>query len=199
MIPRAMTLRLEDLLTMKSADLHALVARAAPLDVDAVADHSYTGIDLSMPGWFHAMMWKSFRKTFYRDPRTGVVRGWNVKVEQTGWDRPPAPKHDRAGKPLTFGHYELRSAEGLSFPRGWKGSHYLDYRVAGNPLTDFPARAGYCPLVAVNPGQNDLLLGWEIFNLGGLLVPLPDYWVLVREGPLAPEDIVPRPDGGRSP
>jgi len=194
MIAGAMTLRLEDLLGMKSEALHAIVHRAAPFDPEALDNTSYTGIDLSMPGWFHKLMWKSFRKTFYRDPHTGTLRGWNVKVAQTGWDTPPAPKRDRQGRALTFGHYEVRDATGLAFPRGWKGAHYLDYRFAGNPLTDFPARAGYCPLVAVNPGDSDLLLGWEIFNVGGVMIPLPDYWVLVREGPLAQADVLPRPD-----
>lgn len=190
-----MAISLDDLLAMPSTEVHAIVERAAPLDLDAIADTSYTGIDLSMPAFFHRLFWKSFRKTFHRDPSTGRIRGWNVKVEQTGWDAPPAPKRDRRGRPLTFGHYEVRSAEGLSFPRGWTGAHYLDYRVAGNRFLDFPARAGYCPLVSVNPGDSELLLGWEVFNLGGLLVPLNDYWVLKREGPLAPEDVVPRPDG----
>lgn len=190
-----MTLCLDDLLAMKNADLWEIVARGAPVPADAVADSTYTGIDLSMPGWFHALMWKSFRKTFHRDPATGVIRGWNVKVEQTGWATPPAPKRDRRGVPLTFGHYELRDAAGLRFPRGWSGGTYLDYRFAGNLAFDWPARAGYCPLVCVNPGDPTLLLGWEVFNVSGLQVPLDDYWVLVREGALAPEDVVPRPRG----
>jgi hypothetical protein len=190
-----MTLRLDDLLAMKSDDLHAIVARGAPLDLDALADTTYTGIDLSMPAVFHKLFWKTFRKTFHRDPRTAVLRGWNVKVAQTGWHTPPEPLRDGQGRARTFGHYEVRPAAGLPFPRGWQGGHYLDYRVAGNTFADFPARAGYCPLVAVNPGAYDLLLGWEVFNVGGVMVPLADYWLLVREGPLAPGDVVPRPDG----
>ena len=189
-----MTTTLDDLLRASSADLFAVVRAAHPLDLDAIGDATYTGIDLSMPGWFHKLMWKSFRKTFYRDPVTGVHRGWNVKVEQVGWDTPPPPKRDRSGRSLSFGHYEVRSARGLTFPRGWQGEHYLDYRQAGNAWYDFPANAGYCPLVAVNPGDMTLLLGWEIFKVGGITIPLPDYWVLVREGPLRAEDIVPRPD-----
>lgn len=186
---------LDQLLSMTGDDLFEIVRRGAPLDLDAIADTTYTGIDLSMPAWFHRLMWKSFRKTFHRDPGSGVVRGWNVKVEQTGWDSPPAPKRDSRGRPLTFGHYEVRSAAGLKFPRGWSGGHYLDYRFAGNTFFDFPARAGYCPLVSVNPGDSELLLGWEVFNVAGVQVPIRDFWALKREGPLAPEDVVPRPDG----
>lgn len=189
-----MTITLDDLLAMSNDDLFAIVQRGTPLDLQALADTSYTGVDLSMPEIFHRLMWKTFRKTFHHDPARGVLRGWNVKVEQTGWDTPPAPKRDRHGQPLTFGHYEVRPADGLRFPRGWQGGHYLDYRVAGNRFMDFPARIGYCPLVAVTPGSSALLLGWEVFNLGGMRVPLRDFWALRLEGPLAPEDIVPRPD-----
>jgi hypothetical protein len=190
-----MALSLDEVLELSQADLRAIVLQAAPLDLDAVADSTYTGIDLSMPSWFHKLMWKSFRKTFYRDPDTGIVRGWNVRVEQSGWETPPAPLRNRSGAPITFGHYELRSAAGVSFPGGWNGAHYLDYRTAGNRAWDVPARWGTCPLVAVNEGNSDLLLGWEIFTIAGARVPLPDFWLLRREGDIRAEDVVPRPDG----
>jgi hypothetical protein len=190
-----MATTLEDLLSMSNAERFEIVRRAAPLDLEAIADTTYTGVDLSMPALFHRLFWRSFRKTFHRDPVSGRLRGWNVKVEQTGWDRPPAPKRDRRGVALSFGHYEVCSASGLRFPRGWTGEHYLDYRVAGNRFGDLPSRAGYCPLVSVNPSDSDLLLGWEVFNFGGVLVPLNDFWALKREGPIAPGDILPRPDG----
>jgi hypothetical protein len=31
--------------------------------------------------------------------------------------------------------------------------------------------------------------------VAGLKIPLNDFWVLKREGPLAPADIMPRPNG----
>lgn len=193
-----MPLCLSDLRSMSQDELFALIHRAAPFDPTAIEDSTYTGIDLSMPAWFHRLAWRYFRKTFHRDRGTGALRGWNVRVEQTGAETPPAPLRDRRGRPRTFGHYEVRSAVGRSFPRGWRGAHYLDYAVAGNAWLDWPARAGYCPLVAVNPGSVDLLLGWEVFQVLGLSVPLPDVWVLKREGSLAAADVVPRPDGARA-
>ena len=185
---------LDDLLSMSNDALFDIVMQGAPLDLDALADTAYTGIDLSMPELFHRLMWKTFRKTFHRDPERGVLRGWNVKVEQTGWSEPPLPKRDRRGDALTFGHYEVREAKGQRFPRGWQGGHYLDYRHAGNLRSDFPARAGFCPLVSVNPGSAELLLGWEVFKVGSALIPIRDFWLLKREGPLSAEDVLPRPD-----
>ncbi|NOY26000.1 MAG: hypothetical protein GXP62_09030 [Oligoflexia bacterium] len=187
-------LQLQDLIEMSQSERFDIMHSAHPLDLDTLADTSYTGVDLSMPPLFHRLFWRSFRKTFHRDPATGRLRGWNVKVEQTGWEQPPEPRRDAQGQALTFGHYEVRSASGLRFPRGWQGAHCLDYRAGGNRWTDFPARNGLCPLVSVNPGDCELLLGWEVFAFGSLRVPINDLWVLRREGPLDPTEIVPRPD-----
>ena len=180
-------LELWDLLAMDRRQLHSIIERAYPLDLAALEDKQYQGVDLSLPRWVNRLLWKTFRKTFHHDPQTGVLRGWNVRMEQNGIDGPRIPKR-KNGRPWTFAHYEVRSAEGLRFPRGWKGAHYLDYGVPGNP---FGENLGYTPLVAVNEGSMDLLLGWEVFKLGSLFLPLPDYWALRLEGPL--EEVVPSP------
>lgn len=180
-------LTLADLLAMDRHQLHAVIARAYPLDLGALEEKQYQGVDLSLPPFINRILWKTFRKTFHRDPQTGVLRGWNYRMEQTGIDGARVPKK-RNGRNWTFAHYEVRSAAGLRFPRGWKGAHYLDYGVPGNP---FGENLGYTPLVAVNEGSMDLLLGWEIFKLGPLFIPLPDYWALRLEGPL--EEVVPSP------
>lgn len=190
-MPSPDSLTLADLLKMDNAQLHRIIERAYPLDLDALAGKQYQGVDLSLPALVNKILWKTFRKTFHRDPGSAVVRGWNVRMEQRGIDGERVPMRGRDGKVKSFGHYQVCSAAGVAFPRGWKGTHYLDYRVAGNKPLDWPANAGFCPLVAVNEGSMDLLLGWEIFKLGPLAVPLPDYWALRLEGPL--EEVVARP------
>jgi hypothetical protein len=185
-------LTLDDLCSMDARGLHAIVTRAHPLDVEAMAGKQYLGVDLSLPAWMNRLLWKTFRKTFYRDPATGVLRGWNVRLEQRGVEGPSVPLTDRRGRALSFGHYQVRSAEGVHFPRGWRGPHYLDYGVAGNLPWD-PARFGFTPLVSVNAGSADLLLGWEVFRLGPLFVPLPDYWALRVQGPIDEVVAPPRP------
>ena len=185
-------LTVEDLLQMSRREHWEVMKRAHPFDPAALDDTQYIGVDLSLPRVMNRLLWKTFRKTFHRDPATGVLRGWNVRLEQTGWEVPTTPMTDRHGEPITFGHYEVRAASGKRFPWGWQGAHYLDYGVAGNVPLD-PARVGYCPVVAVNAGRHDLLLGWEVLKVGPALIPLPDYWALVREGPLDRVVPVPRP------
>jgi hypothetical protein len=190
MTEREMTL--EDLLAMTNRERRSIMMRALPIDLKSLDNTMFRGVDLSLPRLANMILWKTFRKTFYRDPATGILRGWNVRLEQTGWEGPGVPKRNAEGKQITFGHYHVLPAQGRRFPGGWAGPQYLDYTVAGNPWFD-PAALGYCPLVAVNEGRNDLLLGWEVFKVGPVFVPLPDFWALKLEGPL--DEVVPAPRG----
>lgn len=171
----------EELVRMDRHQLHDIIRRAHPVDPARLDGRQYQGVDLSLPPFMNKLLWKTFRKTFLRDPETGVTRGWNVRMEQGPIDGPQRPKRKADGEVWTFAHYELRSAEGLRFPWGWKGPYYLDYGAAGNVFADSLA---YTPLVAVNEGDMTLLLGWEVFKLGPFFVPLPDYWALRLEGPI---------------
>ena len=152
---------LYDLMAMDSAVLHRVLQAGHPLDPAVLAGRQYLGVDLSLPGWARKLLWHTFRKTFVSVwPGTAGdvdVRGWNVRMEQHGVDGARVPQRDRHGKPITFGHYRVRRSGELRFPR-WSGTHYLDYGSAGNPFHD-PARFGRTPLVAVNEGRQDLLLG----------------------------------------
>ncbi|MBK7156037.1 MAG: hypothetical protein IPH72_30395 [Sandaracinaceae bacterium] len=190
-----MTITLDHVLAMSGRELYDIVRRGAPLDLDALADTTYTGIDLSMPDLFHKLMWKSFRKTFHRDPDSGVLRGWNVKVEQTGWDTPPAPKRDRHGKALTFGHYHVRPAAGVRFPRGWRGGHHLDLPGGRQPRAGLPGQRRLLPAgERGTPAARSCCWAgrssrWVCVRAHQRLL------VLKREGALAPGDVVARPDG----
>ena len=186
----AAKIEFEQLLGMNKREVAEVFKNGHHINVNELSNAQYLGVDLGMPEWFHKLAWKTFRKTFYKDPATGVIRGWNVKLEQTGYDFPTTAKKNSKGEELSFGHYHLLPAAGKKFPKGWQGENYLDYGVARNPRFDVAA-LGYCPLVAVNEGSTDLLLGWEVFKIGSLFVPLDDYWVLKREGDL--KVVVPSP------
>ena len=182
-------LSFDQLQKMNAQDLHEVMLQGHPLDMEGLADTRYQGVDLSLPAIGHALLWKTFRKTFHRDPSTGLIRGWNVRLEQHGVDAVSIPLRDRRGRPRTFGHYVVAPSGGTSFPRGWRGAHHLDYGAAGNRWSDL-ARFTFSPLVAVNPGDMSLLLGWEVLRLGSRLIALPDYWALRYEGALRDEDVV---------
>jgi hypothetical protein len=183
-------LTLDDLMRMNARELRAVMDGGHALDGDVLAGRQYLGVDLSLPGWARKLLWHTFRKTFMRDEATGDVRGWNVRMEQHGVEGPRVPLTDRRGRAITFGHYRVRPAAGLRVPAGWSGTHVLDYTTAGNKRLD-PAGYACTPLVAVNEGSQDLLLGWEVLKLGPLLVPAPLFWALRHEGPL--EEIVAPP------
>lgn len=185
-------LTLHDLDRMSGPELQRIMDTGHPLDPEALVDKQYLGIDLSLPAPAHKLLWKNFRKTFHRDPATGIIRGWNVRMEQTGYepDSPRIPMMDKHGEDMSFGHYHLKSGEGVHFPNGYTCPHFLDYGCAGNTFTDL-GRLGYTPLVAVNEGSSDLLLGWEIFKVGPLFLPMKLYWGLQLDGPL--ERVVPPP------
>lgn len=181
-------IELKDLLNMNKDQVADVFRNGHPLDLNQVENNQYFGIDLGMPGWFHKYFWLTFRKTFYRDPQSGILRGWNVKLEQQGINGPRVPKKNKDGSEKTFAHYHVQSAKGLKFPKGWQGADFLNYLASPNK---FGEGTGYCPIVAINEGDMNLLLGWEVFKYGPFFVPLNDYWVLVKEGPI--ETLAPVP------
>ena len=171
----------EELLVADRRRLMELLRGGHPIDPESLDDTVYEGIALGLGRIVERLTWKKFAKTFCRDG--GHLRGWNVRLQQTGWTDPGVPMLDRKGDALTFGHYHVLPAAGRRFGKGWSGGDYLDYGVAGNTLLDV-ARFTYAPLVTVPGGNGDLLLGWEVFKLGPLRLPLPLYWALQYEGTL---------------
>lgn len=180
------------MLNMSNKDVAQVFRNGHPVNKEELINKKYLGIDLSLPPLMNKILWKTFRKTFYREPETGIIRGWNVRLEQTGWEQQTIAMKNKKGEQIAFGHYHLLHAKGKKFPKGWQGADYLDYGVAGNAPYDL-ARLGYCPLVAVNEGSSELLLGWEVFKIGNIFIPLNDYWLLKMDGDL---DIIHYPAKG---
>jgi len=146
----------DDLLAMRRPQLAAALRGGHPIDPAALDDTAYRGISLGLPRWAERLSWKTFQKTFHRDPGSGALRGWNVRVEQRGLDAASVALV-RRGEPFTFGPYVVRD-----------------------------------PIVALNEGSVELLLGWSYVDLGLLRVPTPSFFLLEREGPLAHVVAAPR-------
>lgn len=163
----------DTLLSLSPSALRRALADGHPVDPAALDDTWYRGTSLGLWGWVEALTWKTFAKTFHHDPVTGARRGWNVRLHQDGLDAPARPL-ERAGVPLTFGHYAIRATD---------AGVLLDYGAGGNPWYD-PSRLVRDPLVALAPSDPSRLLGYTCLALGGLRVPTPSWFLLERIGPL---------------
>ena len=168
-----------ELLTLSRPELMNVLQTGHPIDPAQIEDQQYKGISLGLHPLVERLTWKKFGKTFYRDPRSGVLRGWNVRMMQNELEGPWQPRL-RRGEPVTFGHYHVDESEpkepydcGLTidYSRGGRS------RGAMSRVRD--------PIVAVNAGSADLLLGWSYVDLCFRRVGTPSFFSLEREGPLS--------------
>ncbi len=186
------TITRDDLVHMSTTDLAAVMDGGHPIAAEELDGYEYRGIGYGLPKFVEDhVLWKTFKKAFWRDPRTGIRRGWNIRIQQRGIDGDYPPMMKR-GVPITFGHFLVVPARGRKIPNSWDRGLYLDYGRAGNACLDV-ARFTGAPLVAVNPDSSDLLLGWDFVQLGPLHIPTPAFWSLERDCPIAHHATPPRP------
>ena len=160
--------------------LRALLADGLPVPDGHLDDHAFLGVSLGIPHWVERLAWTTFLKCFLRDPDTGRLRGWNVRLRQTGLAGPVEPLRRRDGEPFSFGHFRVLSAQGYAGPAGTGAGLMLDYGLGGNAPLD-PVRLLRDPLVRLR--GSDLLLGWSYLDLG-IAIATPSYFALRRQGPL---------------
>jgi hypothetical protein len=165
-----------------AAELRGRLLAGHPVDPRALEGFAYRGTSVGLPSLVERLTWKTFQKTFWRDPRTGRLLGWNVRLEQDGVDAPSRPRL-RGGVPVTTWHYEVVEPRGIPMPRGFGRGLIIDYGRANNPLLD-TIRWVKDPLVAVEPGNADLLLGVSYAVVFGAAFVTPTWFTLEREHPL---------------
>jgi len=182
-----------DFWSLRRDQLAAALAAGHPIEPDALADRSYRGVSLGLPGFVDRLAWKTFAKVFHRDRERGVLRGWNLRLEQTGLAGPLVPRQ-RGGHDFHFGHFHVLPSAGFALPRALPQALVLDYGRGGNPRFD-PTRAVRDPIVAVNAGSAELLLGWTYLELGAIRVGTPSYFTLEAVGPLERRFEPPRQPG----
>lgn len=159
------------LLHESRTQLRERVRHGHPVDPAALEGWAYRGTSLGLPRFVERLTWKTFQKTFWREPLSGRLLGWNVRLEQDGLDAPSRPKLE-GGEPVTTGHYEVVRPEGVRAPSGFDRGLIIDYGLLRDPL------------VAVEPGNADLLLGVSYLALGPLCIETPTYFLLEREHPI---------------
>jgi hypothetical protein len=167
-----------ELRTASTKVLRAHIVNGHPVDPAALAGWVYRGTSLGLPRIVERLTWKNFQKTFYREPNTGRLIGWNVRLEQDGIDAPSRPKL-RRGQPVTEWHYEVIAPGGVPAPAGFDRGLIIDYGRGRVP--DLSMRFVKDPLVALTPGSADELLGVSYVAVGGRCVETPTYFTLERE------------------
>lgn len=180
-----------DLLDLPVRELQALMRSGHPIDATELADVEYRGVSLGLPSFVDRIAWKTFKKVFHRDPASGALRGWNVRIQQTGLEPPFEPK-TKGGAPITFGHYAVVPLDGFRLPFEIENGLLIDYGAGGNGLLD-PLRRVKDPIVSLNADSADLLLGFSYVDLGGPVFSTPAFFSLERDVPLTHTVDPPRP------
>ncbi|MCB9665326.1 MAG: hypothetical protein H6732_14540 [Alphaproteobacteria bacterium] len=183
----APSVRLGPLLDEGPLALFRRMADGHPVDLDVLADREYHGIALGNPRFVERLSWKTFKKVFLREA-DGSIRGWNAAVEQQGVDGAYDDRL-RGGERVTYWHYALRPGHAYPaspFPFG----AMIDYGL-GEAGALNPQRLVRDPLVSLEAGSSDLLLGYSYAAVGSFPLHLPTFFALVRGGPLT--YVVPSP------
>ncbi len=172
-----------ELRTASTRALRDRIVHGHPVDPRDLEGWAYRGTSLGLPRAVERLTWKTFQKTFYRDPATGRLLGYNVRLEQDGIDAPSRPKL-RGGLPVTEWYYEVVDPAGVPMPPGFDRGLVIDYARGDNPPG--VVRIVKDPLVALAPGSADELLGVSYLVVGGRCVETPTYFTLEREARIDP-------------
>ena len=171
-----MTLSIDAFRQLKPKALKSHLEAGFPIDPTALNNSMYRGISLGLPHWVEAFAWTTFIKTFHRDPETQGLRGWNVRLNQTGIAGEIEPQRKKDGSPRTFGHFAVtdnaKDSNGL----------LIDYGLGGNGALD-PTRYLKDPIVALEANSVQRLLGWTYLDFGRV-ISTPSYFLLERIGTL---------------
>lgn len=160
----------KDIARLPRDGLEALLAGGHPVTPDDLAGHAYFGVSLGLPALVERLTWKVFAKAFFH--AGGAVAGCNVRLEQHGVEGPLVPRRDARGEPETFGPFVVRpSARGV----------LLDYGASAPSWS--PLARLRDPLVAVNAGSTDLLVGTTRVAVPWGEARTPSYFTLERRAP----------------
>lgn len=184
---------LHDLLPLGPGALHQRLLAGHAIDPRRLDDTEYHGVALANPRFVEWLSWKTFKKVFHREPGSGLLRGWNVAVEQRGVDGPFVDRL-RGDERVTYWHYEVHPAANYATARPYPQSLVIDYG-RGEVGALNVQRLIRDPLVSLHDGDVELLLGYSYVDVG-LRVPTPTFFALSRGGPLS--YIVPRPGGAQA-
>jgi len=169
----------EDVWHMPPLRRAELLSNGHPVLAIDLEGADYRGVSLGLPEAFERLTWKTFMKVFRKDEGApGAVVGHNVRLEQTGVSGPTVVLEKR-GEPITFGPYRVLPLPEDGTPFRCRAGVLLDYG-ARHPAWHPLARVRD-PVVAVNEGSIELLLGATYLAIGGRGLKTPSYFTLERQ------------------
>jgi hypothetical protein len=145
-----------------------------PVDPSSIEGYRYRGVSLGLPEWAIRLSWRKFAKTFYRDPESDLLRGWNVRIEQDDLSQPWRSQM-RRGQERRFGYYQVM---------GVPGSEHIeiDYGLGSRGIS--PLRRLRDPLRRLDD-RGDLLLGLSQVDIGfERRLSTPSWFLLERDSEL---------------
>lgn len=167
-----------DLWRMSRPELGEVLAAGFAIDPEALRG-PYRGVSLGLGAVIERLSWKTFRKRFAVDPASGAVVGHNERLRQSGLAGPVEPLRSRGGAIVSFGPFRVAPLPEGGTPFHCNAGLLLDYS-AFLPRWH-PMALLRDPLVAVNPGSVELLLGASYLAIGAG-VRTPSFFTLEREG-----------------
>ena len=160
---------------LSRSQLHHLMLQGHPIDPRELAGWAYHGVSLGLPRWLERVTWKTFTKAFVYD--AGYVRGWNIKMKQTGEAGPRIPI-TKNREPKVFGAFDVQAKDRHELRNEFPEALVLNYGTPKN--SDFGLRTLRDPLVAIKEGDSTLLLGCSWLRVSGRNFPTPSYFTLER-------------------
>lgn len=166
-----MSTTLDDLLELDRASLRRLLEQGHPIDAEALRDREFHGVSLGLPKLVERLTWKKFKKVFVGQGERLV--GYNEAVERNALHEPWITRR-RRDRPVRYGPFAVEPSD--------DGPLTIDYGPPAGRLD--PMRLVRDPLVAVNPGSVELLLGVSLLAIGRGRVWTPTWFALVPGVPL---------------
>lgn len=169
----------DPLAELAKADRVALRARfeaGHPVRPGDLAGLEYDGVALGTPAWVRRLSWTKFKKVFAVDA-AGRLHGWNQACVQDPLDRPWTDRL-RRGRPIGYGPFVLVDHDAAAWPAGHDRGCFIDYRPLNTRLG--PMGWAVDPLVSLEAGKSELLLGYTALVIGGRARPTPTWFVLRR-------------------
>ncbi len=173
----------DQLRAMSNDELDEVMENGHPVDPKDIEGFEFKGTNVGVPKLLE-MFAQKFKKCFYRDPITGELRGWNLKIEQDkNLDGSWTPTSDDIRK-TAHGFYKVYPAVDDETFNHYSQALLINYGEGDNPALDVTALLRDY-IVCVNEGDETLLLGKAYLDFGLFNLPSQGFFILVKDCPLS--------------